>query len=245
MREQIILGKWTEEKIDHLLIESSKISDPGKRIDFISKHFLDTRYKESTLIGDIKTPEVFVINLEDVDCFTFLDYVEAMRISRFFVEFKKNLKRTRYQSGRIAFKYRNHFFTDWMEFNKDLIEDITVDTGIGKSKKVKKRLNEKDNGRYFLPGIPCREREIVYIPSEVIKDAINEKLQTGYYVGIYSEKTGLDVSHVGIIIKEGDTVNLRHASSVKNNRKVIDENFKKYILNKPGFIVLRPRDLLS
>ena len=82
MKEQILLGKWTTDKLEQMLGEASKIRGPAARIDFISKQFLNTDYKESTLIGDINTPEVFVMNLEGVDCFTFVDYVEAMRISR-------------------------------------------------------------------------------------------------------------------------------------------------------------------
>ena len=66
-KELIPLGKWTSEKLDAILHESSKINDAGLRIDFLSKQFLGTPYQESTLIGDINTPEVFVINLEAVD----------------------------------------------------------------------------------------------------------------------------------------------------------------------------------
>ncbi len=81
MKEQILLGKWSEEKLNDLLREASSINGPGKRIDFLSGQFLDTKYQESTLIGNADTAEVFVINLEGFDCFTFLDYIEAMRRS--------------------------------------------------------------------------------------------------------------------------------------------------------------------
>ena len=39
---------------------------------------------------------------------------------------------------------------------------------------------------------------------------------------------------MGIIIKEKDTVNLRHASSVKKHRKVIDEDLIKYLKSQAG-----------
>src|SRR3989304_5925906 len=78
-KELIILGKWNEKQLDHIIRESLGIPDLDKRIDFLSEQFLNVDYKESTLIGNINTPEVFVINLEGVDCFTYIDYVEAMR----------------------------------------------------------------------------------------------------------------------------------------------------------------------
>jgi len=239
MREQIILGKWTENRIDKLLKESSAISDISRRIDFLSRQFLGVEYRESTLTGDIDMPEMFVINLAGVDCFTFLDYIAAMHISGSFAEFKENLRNIRYQSGKVAYENRNHFFIEWLQFNQDLVGDATENVSAGKSWQAKKILNQKNDETYFLPGIPCREREIVYIPSGDVDNAVIEKLKTGDYIGIYSEKPGLDVSHVGIVIKVEDNIFLRHASI--NSMKVVDEDFLKYISGKPGIIVLRPK----
>lgn len=240
MKERINLGKWTEESLSLLLKEASGVSDPGGRTDFLSKHFLNTAYKESILTGDINTPEVFVINLEEVDCFTFIEYIEAMRRSGSFNEFKQRLKDVRYRSGIIDFKNRNHFFTDWKVCNSDFVFDVTEDVGAGKSREVTKRLNEKQDGTPFLPGIACTQREITYLQSVYIDDSVMEKLKTGDYIGIYSDKEGLDVSHTGIVVKGHDTVKLRHASSLKKYRKVLDEDLAEYIKAKPGIVVLRP-----
>ncbi len=243
--ETIILGKWTKEELDSLLYESSQIKDVGKRIEFLSGQFMDLDYKESTLIGNINTPEVFVINLEGVDCFTFIDYIEAMRLSRSFSKFKVNLRKVRYKSGKVAFENRNHFFTDWREFNSYFIQDVTRKIGSKKTVIVQKMLNEKENGTYLLPGINPLKRKITYtyIPSDAIDDSVINKMRTGDYVGIYSHLAGLDVSHVGIVVKDKDKIYLRHASSQKKQRKVVDQDFKKYIAKKPGIIVFRPKDL--
>jgi hypothetical protein len=64
-------------------------------------------------------------------------------------------------------------------------------------------------------------------------------LRTGDYAGLYTEKSGLDVSHVGIIIKERGATLLRHASSLQ--KKVIDQDLVKYLTDKPGLVVLRPK----
>ena len=227
--------------MDHLIRESSQIKSVGKRIDFLSGQFLDLDYKENTLIGDVNTPEVLVINLERVDCFTFIDYIEAMRLSDSFSEFKNKLRRVRYKSGIVAFENRNHFFTDWREFNSDFIDDITEEIGAEKTIRVQKTLNQKKDRTYFLPGIQTVKREIKYIPPDSINDSGLNKLRTGDYIGIYSKVNWLDVSHVGIIVKDGDNICLRHASSQKEHRKVVDQDFKKYISGKPGIIVLRTK----
>ncbi len=240
---KIILGKWTRDKLNHLIGESAGIRHAGKRIDFLSGNFLDMDYRESTLIGDVNTPEVFVINFKGVDCFTFIDYIEAMRISRSFADFKENLKKVRYREGRVSYKNRNHFFTDWREFNSGLVHDCTKQTGKAMTRGITKLLNYREDGMCFLQGIEPVQREIQYIPSHSIDDSVIKKIKTGDYAGIYSGKEGLDVSHVGIIIKGRDSIYLRYASSEKKHRKVIDQEFKSYISGTPGLIVLRPKDL--
>lgn len=238
---KIVFGKWTEDKLDRVIRKASELRSSGVRIKFLSAQFLGTQYKENTLIGNIDIQEELVINLEGVDCFTFIDYIEAMRLSKSFAEFEDNLGKVRYQSGNISYESRNHFFTDWREFNSELVKDVTREIGAEKSRHIKKALNQKDDTAYFLSGIPCREREVVYIPSESVDDAVIESMKTGDYAGIYSEKEGLDVSHAGIIIKDGNKTFLRHASSAANNRKVVDEGFREYIDDKPGIVLLRPK----
>ncbi len=241
IKEKIIMGRFLKETLDLLFHQASEIKDIGMRIDFISEQFKGIKYKESTLIGDINTSEVFVINLEEVDCFTFLDYVEAMRLSDSFSNFKENLKKIRYKAGIVSFKNRNHFFTDWREFNSHIVGDVTKEIGCEKTIELQKTINLKEDGTLFLEGIETFQREICYIPSEAIDACIIDRLKTGDYIGIYSYEKGLDVSHAGIIIKHKNEIYLRHASSRKGLRKVVDQEFVSYILNKPGIIVLRPR----
>ncbi|MGH7890614.1 MAG: N-acetylmuramoyl-L-alanine amidase-like domain-containing protein, partial [Thermodesulfobacteriota bacterium] len=131
--------------------------------------------------------------------------------------------------------------TDWPVFNKDHVRDVTKKIGGEKTNAEEKVLNKKEDGTYFLPGIPVKERKIEYIPSSAVDDVVIYGLRTGDYIGIYSDIQGLDVSHTGIFIKKGDKIFLRHASSREKNRKVVDEDFKDYIANKPGIIVFRPK----
>jgi N-acetylmuramoyl-L-alanine amidase-like len=241
IKEIVLTGKWTREELDSIIRESVKITNASGRIDFLSGHLLGLAYREHTLIGDTKRPEVFVINLEGVDCFTLIDYIEAMRLSGSFSEFKARLRKVRYRSGRVSFKNRKHFFTDWVKSDSGSVYDATQKTGGNKTLRVQEILNERGHGTYFLDGIQPVKRWIKYIPSERVDDPVLQKLRTGDYVGIYSELKGLDVSHVGIFIRKKDRLYLRHASSRKAYRKVVDQDFRKYISTKPGIIVLRPK----
>lgn len=237
----IDLGKFSDDGLDRIIRKGSEIMDITERIDFLSKQLLDTDYAEKTLIGDKDISEVFVINLRGVDCLTFIEYIEAMRLSDSFSAFESNLRKVRYKYGIEEFANRNHFFTDWIVHNAEFVDDITEDIGGQNAVKVQKTLNEKEDGSYFLAGIQPLSREIIYIPSDSIDDSVSGNLRTGDYAGIYSPLKGLDVSHAGIIIKKDNALYLRHASSRQEFRKVIDQNFRDYMTGKPGMIILRPK----
>lgn len=236
----INIGRWTEKELDRLILKAAEIDDPGERVAFISGQFLGTAYQENTLIGDQHTAEELVIDLSGLDCFTFLDYVEAMRLSRAFSDFQDRLKQVRYRGDLISYRARNHFFTDWTEYRSAFVRDATKEIGMGKAKKVQKTLNRKDDKTLFLHGVAPVDRTITYIPTDEIDAPMLQNLKTGDYAGIYSEKTGLDVSHVGIVIRKGTSILLRHAASAKELRKITDQDLQEYISNKPGLIILRP-----
>lgn len=238
--EIIKLGKWTEPGLETLMTESASVDGKGERIAIISSEFLGTPYVADTLTGNAGTPEVFTVDLEGMDCFTYVDYVEALSLSDSFPDFEENLKKIRYKDGVVAFQNRNHFFSDWPINNSGKVKDVTRAVGGDKTKSASKSLNLKKDGTVYLPGIPVRNRTIYYIPSSEIEGEVISNLQTGDYVGIFTEIDGLDVSHTGIIVKKGDEAYLRHASSRKSNMKVVDESLAEYMQNKPGLVVYRP-----
>lgn len=241
-QEQIILGVHTRDELTNILRIGALIGDPGARIQFLSGYFLGTSYSESTLKGDSRTPEILVINLQSVDCMTFIEYIEAMRLSLSFPEFISNLKKVRYRSGIVDYHARKHFFTDWKEFHSDVIEDVTESIGGKMAVRVHKKLNEKEDGKVFLEGIEPLERLVTYIPSKSINSRILEAIRPGDYVGIYSPLQGLDVSHTGIIVGRNEVLYFRHASSQTAHRRVVDQEFVNYVSSTPGIVVFRPTD---
>ncbi|MFZ5905779.1 MAG: N-acetylmuramoyl-L-alanine amidase-like domain-containing protein [Nitrospirota bacterium] len=241
MREYILLGDHTEREITVLLSQASLMQDTGERIAYLSGRLLDTPYNEDRLIGDKGTPEVFVIDLSGLDCLTYLEYVEAMRISRSFGEFRTNVQKVRYRDGTVSFRTRNHFLTDWSEYRAGRIDEVTETLGGDRTVTNEKVLNRKQDGSYFLEGVQPVPRSIRYLPSESVDEGICSLLKTGDYIGIYARPPGLDVSHAGILIKEAGGMKFRHASSQAHFRRVVDEDFRSYIADKPGVLVLRPK----
>lgn len=238
-RPAVDFGRWSEADLAQLIASAQRIEAPGERIAELSRHFLDTPYVADTLIGDPQTPEQLVVNLTCFDCFTLLDSVEALRRSASAADFPEQLRRVRYRDGRVAYENRRHFFSDWVAGADTPIVDVTAAVGRGRVQTVEKQLNGKDDGSLWLPGLPVTPREITYIPGDRIDRELLDALRTGDYVGIYTEREGLDVSHVGLIVKGPDGVKLRHASSLSSVRKVVDVDLLEYLEGKPGLVVYR------
>lgn len=226
-------AEWKE-----LLAGVSLFSTPDARIDRISELFLDTPYRSGTLIGAPDIPEELVADFGAVDCFTLLDYVEALRRSPDLGRLRETLTEVRYRQGVVGYFHRRHFFTDWAE--EPRIKDVTRLVGAGREKIVRKHLNGKRDGTVFLPGIAVLERTVAYLPVEVLDDEILSRLQTGDYVGIFSEDPGLDVTHVGIVVRRQEKLFLRHASSKPETARVVDSGLLPYLSGKSGMVVLRP-----
>ena len=205
-RESINLGRWTIDDLNELLLKAAITGSAGERIAFLSGHFLGIPYLENTLVGGTNTEEVFVINLTSVDCYTLIDYIEAMRLSSSFDDFMEFLKKIRYRGGIVSFRERNHFFTDWREFNGEFVEDATGKIGLQATRTVRKVLNLRADGSFFVPGIGPVERDVRFIPSSLLNDQIINRMKTGDYIGIYSDREGLDVTHVGIFIRAGEFI---------------------------------------
>lgn len=205
----------------------------------LSREFLGTPYGANTLIGSETEPEQLVVDLAKVDCFTYADYVEALKRAADRRQFIAALTTVRYKGGVVGFQTRKHFFTDWSAATPALATDVTASLSAN-AIQVSKNLNQKDSGGVYLPGLPVVPRTLSYIPSESVDNAVLSGLRTGDYIGAYAEDGGLDVTHVGIFIDGPDGPVLRNASSLRANEKVVDSPFLDYSQTVPGIVVLRP-----
>jgi len=235
----IDLGRWNNAELAEVITSTHQIDDPGDRIVALSSHFIDTPYTANTLIGGPQETEQLVINLSGLDCFTFLDVVEALRRTSDIKDFPIQLKKVRYRDDIVVYEKRRHFFSDWIAGHDAVIKDVTTDVGQGRAQSVAKHLNRKSDGALWLAGIAVTPRDIIFIPTKEIDTLVLSTLQSGDYVGIYSDYAGLDVSHTGLIVKDRGRTMLRHASSRHGVDRVVDEDLLGYLQGKPGLVVYR------
>lgn len=235
----IDLGRWQGSGLAALLATAEHLDAPGERIVALSAPFVATPYAADTLIGGPQRPEQLVINLAGFDCFTLLDVVEALRRSATADEFAGHLRKVRYRGGEVDYRQRRHFFSDWVAAADTPLVDVTPLVGAGRVVKATRQLNRKADGSLWLAGIPVVEREIACIPAPAVDAEVIAALRPGDYVGICSDQAGLDVSHVGLLVKSGATFMLRHAASRRGVARVVDEDLLAYLAGKPGLLVYR------
>jgi hypothetical protein len=235
------LGRWSDPELSQIITTARQIDTPGERIVALSGHFMETPYAAATLVGGPQTEEQLVINLAEFDCFTFLDVIEALRRSSDLADFPEQLRQVRYRGGQVTYADRRHFFSDWVAGDSDWVGDVTAAVGQGRSQTAVKQLNLKSDGAHWLPGIPVTQRDVTYISTNNIDRKVLSALQVGDYVGIYSDRAGLDVSHTGLLVQGTAALMLRHASSRSGVRRVVDDDLLEYLKGKPGLVVYRAR----
>lgn len=229
-----MIFKEGEIKIDTIFkfIANLKIED---RIIRVSDFFINIPYKKNTIKGSAEIKEELTIDFEGVDCMTFIEYVEALRLSNDNMSFIENLKKVRYYNGIVDFFSRRHFFTDWDYLTT--VKNITSEIGGEYVLTTSKELNKVDRQKKWIEGLPTKLRKIQFIPKNNILKIL-DKICSVLYCGFYSSKEGLDVSHVGILCKIHDNFVLRHASSIDG--KVTEESFLEYAIHNEGIILYKP-----
>lgn len=232
------------------------------RIPLIAKSFLGIKYTAGTLENPEK--EVCLVNLEGLDCFTFVEAV--ININRLIIDQRYNsdslydyVQQTRYRTGadlnNLKYTDRLHYTSEWLIQNEksNLFNDITKELG---GEKIKFNLGFMSQNPKFYPAlvkypeyIPIIEKtekyinskEFYYIPKDKVK-SIENKLKSGDIILIATSKKGLDYSHLGFAYRETDgTMRLLHAST-KQKEVIIDKTISEYLANNTsatGISVLR------
>jgi len=236
----VTLDSVTTARIDSVLAQYPPRPHelPGQRIAQISAQFLGVPYQARMLEGSPVSAEKLVIDFRAVDCFTYLDYVEALRRSSSENGFVQNLIRTRYKDGRVDYFDRKHFFTDWAVLRPVNARDVTRSLGASVVTEDK-LLNRKADGSLFIPALGVTSRAVSYIPGTAVNQAVLAQLRDGDYIGIYTPTPGLDVTHAGIFVKTAQGPVFRNASLRIANHKVVDYPFMEYVKSVPGIVVLR------
>jgi len=218
--------------MDFLLLKSiRKIPDLQGRLKWISAHFLGRPYIADSLIGSAKTAEVFTYRLDGFDCVTYMETVLALAGARTPKDFVPRLKQIRYEKGRVEWRRRNHYMTDWIRNNlhQGLVRQVSVDGAIRR----KERLLDA------VPGLRPKKQRFSCIPKQRIQ-SLAPILESGDLIFFASTRRHLDIFHCGILIRDRDQLRLRHAS--RSQGGVVEQDLQSFLdANRmAGVILVRP-----
>ncbi len=229
-------------------------------MDETAKFFLGVPYVDKTLEYE---PERLIVNLREMDCMTFVENVLALAEAfasgtPSWQTYLEKLQQIRYRDGKIeGYTSRLHYASDWIYENekKGLIADITKEIGgvplamdVSFVSTHPESYMQLQSHPEYIAVMAKKEKEInsrqyYYIPKEEI-DKREAQIRTGDIVCFVTSIKGLDISHVGIIHKEGDKMTFIHASSGKKRVIINEESLQDYVLGikkSKGIMVLRPQ----
>lgn len=246
-----------------IAIDGLSEKDFGKTIVAVGKTFLGTPYVAKTL--EIGTKESLVINLQGLDCTTYIENVLAFSLllndeKSDFENFTKKLETIRYKNGKLeGYTSRLHYFSEWIADNqtKGLVNNITAEIG---GSIVVKKIDFMSTHRQLYPFLKDDDENLKkiqasenYLNSQELcilsQDQIraNEHLiKSGDIIALTTSIKGLDITHTGIATREKDgRIHLLHASTV--GKVVVSKlplvDYLKKIKHNTGIMVARPLGL--
>lgn len=225
----------------------------------IGLSFLETPYVVASLENGLN--EKMVINLRKLDCTTFVENCLALaRTVKFgktdFESFVTELEKIRYRDGiRNQYPSRLHYFSEWIHDNhkKGLISETPNLNG----EKSDKTINYMSThpAQYpvlkehpeLIPSIEEQEKVLtntgfMFFPKENLPN-LHKYLQQGDIIALTSSIEGVDINHVGIVIKKGDVFYLLHAPLSGKKVLVSDgplSDFLKPASKNNGIMIARP-----
>ena len=202
----------------------------GARVAHISSVFLGRPYIIGPLEGDQFTEEVFKVSLDGFDCVTYVETVLALAQAMTVDEFINAIREIRYE-GEVNWPSRNHYMVDWARNNerRGIIRNLTSGA----------LTIEKTRTLNAVNGLPQREVTFRCFPKRNLS-RLRSLIQTGDLILFASTRKTLDVFHTGLVIKNDEIIQLRHAALGAG--KVVEQPLAEFLdaHRMSGFILLRP-----
>lgn len=227
--------------------------------------FLDTPYVAHTLEAT-EGEEELIINCDEVDCTTFVEYALAMSLSPTEDgqvaegDFAKKLQMIRYRDGKInGYLSRLHYNTDWVNngVRNGFLEDVSA-TRSPYAKKVNltymsshpELYRQLKSSPQNVAGMKEIEKslsgqEIYYVPQDQLPFNGLPWIKNGDIIAILTNTPGLDVAHMGIAFYVDGKLSLLHASSKEKKVTVSKIALRQMLLNNDqwtGIRVLRMKE---
>ncbi|MEY2720002.1 MAG: hypothetical protein RLZZ273_1368 [Bacteroidota bacterium] len=246
VRAKIVDSNWTKLPI-------------GVLITKVAQQLIGVSYVGGTLDGPGR--ETCSVDMLRLDCVTLFEVTLNMaRITHLGKDSLADLidavTYTRYRDGILTdYTSRLHYTSDWIDNNikKGVILDVTPSLGgepfplqlgfMSKNPKYYPALQANPEYVEVMRDVEQRVNRTnrFIIPVQSI-EGVEHQLKDGDIIAIATSKAGLDYSHTGLIVREGNRARFLHASSTQK-KVVLDVPIADYVKKTStniGITILRP-----
>lgn len=248
-----------DEVMKQVLVPMDTAAPVGQRIIAYAQAFMGTPYVAATL--ETEGEEQLIVNLRNVDCTTFVEYVLAMvqvsgREGADLGGMAYELQRLRYRHGVVnGYPSRLHYFTDWLKSHErsgyltlisDSLGNASMNMALDFMSTHPGFYPQLESNPAFVEKIRLVEEDMAaYDLKYITKDRIEEKehlMADGDIIAFVTTIEGLDVSHNGFAYFQGGRLHLLHASTRTNQVEVTPVPLSQYLQNRAtvsGILVAR------
>ncbi len=208
--------------ITEMLVEcaAANLPTPEERVAFFGRKFLGVPYGAHTLEGDT---EVLTVRLDSIDCTTFVETALALAYTvgenrTSWRDFLYNLRRLRYRGGNVdGYASRLHYIADWAVDNihRGNLQDATrlfpkvnyivrtIDFMSANADRYPALADSATLARIRSVESGYRNHRFPYLKTgDLGSRSMKAALRNGDVVAFVSTLRNLDVTHMGMIIKE-------------------------------------------
>ena len=232
------------------LIQSLPVNEAMPRL---AEFFLGSPYLAMSL--DQPGLEQLRLDLVSFDCMLFVEQLLATVSAESFDDFVERTRQLRYRNGEIGYCTRQHYFHDWVSSAQaqGLLEKAPVWSGEATRDLP---LNFMSSHRAQYPALQSQDlfdcirareqgRRIKqhYVPLRDLEAAL-PSVESGDIFAVATRVDGLDVSHTGLLVREGSRVDAIHAAPGRGVMR--SRSFARYIRSVPdaiGAVIVRPRKI--
>lgn len=253
-------------RINAILVDAvgRDIASPQERTAYVARLFEGVPYAAHTLEG---SPEQLTVRLDSLDCTTFVEtalalaYTAGERRSSW-RDFVYNLERLRYRGGHMdGYGSRLHYNCDWAQDNmhRGLIADVTP--RIPRTSYIVRSIDFMSRHADRYPALAdsaaleavkkvesgYRLHRFPYIRTADLRFRdVQDALRTGDVVALVTKLKDLDVTHLGIIVKDADGVpHVLHASLSAGRVVLSDPPLADFMKRNTGLLGIRVYRLLD
>lgn len=223
-----------------------------------ARELIGRPYVAHTLEG---AQEMLTINIDELDCTTFVETLYALARTTLnerysWRDYANNLEEIRYRGGKMeGYASRLHYISEWAVDNTSRGNIVEITKDISGARELVKTINFMTTHRDSYPSLKddetfekiksyeqgYRNHKTYYIKKEHLngKDVLS-MVQEGDLVGLVCKTPGLDISHMGMVVKneKGELVVIDASMSAG---KVVQEpkSIVEYLRPKKSVIGVR------